>query len=203
MHPSTQFTLFASLRSPFARRVRLALDRSGVPFHEEMIDVFNPPAHFLEANPLGLVPTLIGEGGFILSDSAMILEWLQARTGKIFPQGASEWKIRQASVWCEGVIESVVLHYQEERLHEVPSRRWMADHYSKMSETLQLLAQLPRELFIAGSTLTSAGWDLAVALEYVALRVPSYNWEQKHLGFREVLDVAHRDPKFKATVPPA
>lgn len=202
MQNPTQFTLFASLRSPFARRVRLALDRAGIPFREEIVDLFAPPAHFIAANPLGLVPTLTGDGGFVLSDSSMILEWAHARTGKIYPNGANEWEVRQASVWCEGVIESVVLFFQEEHLHEVPSRRWMADHHSKMSETLSLLHGLSRDLFVTGGDLTLAGWDLAVALEYLSLRIPSYDWAQKHPGFKDVVALAHRDAKFAATVPP-
>lgn len=199
----TEFTLFASLRSPFARRVRLALDRVGIPFREEIIDVFAPPAHFLAANPLGYVPTLTGGDGFVLSDSAMILEWAQARTGRIYPKGGNEWQVRQASVWCEGVIEAVVLFFQEEKLHEVPSARWMADHRSKIADTLALLHDGARDLLLAGGELTAAGWDLAVALEYLSLRIPSYDWKALHPGFTEIVSLAHQNAKFAATVPPA
>jgi glutathione S-transferase len=175
---------------------------SGSRSAREIIDVFAQPASFLTANPLGYVPTLIGDGGFILSDSAMILEWAQARTGKIYPNGGNEWEVRQATVWCEGVIEAVVLYFQEEKLHEVPSSRWLDDHQSKISDTLTLLHGLSKELFLSGGKLTAAGWDLAVALEYLELRIPSYDWKSLHPDFVEWVKVAHQNAKFAATVPP-
>ena len=44
-------TLFISLRSPFARRVRLAFIEHGVRYHEVVEDVFKPSAVLIEANP--------------------------------------------------------------------------------------------------------------------------------------------------------
>src|SRR5258708_300635 len=106
MQNSNKLKLFMSLRSPFARRVRLALARLDIEHEEEIVDVFNPPAHFLAANPLGLVPTLVGQGGFLVSDSSMILELVHSQTGRVLSTGAAEWPVRQASVLCTGLMTS-------------------------------------------------------------------------------------------------
>ena len=229
---STKFKVFVSLRSPFARRVRLTLTRVGIPFEEEIIDVFNPPSHFLALNPLGLVPTLVGPSGFVLSDSSMILEWAQVQTGRVYSIGAREWPERQASVLCEGVIQSTVLFFQETHMHEAPSPGWAREHSGVIAATLNTIEAMPRELFIsaigvgsslggasrgagsasrdggtggsdfAGEELTQAGWDLAVALEYLTLRLPTYDWSRLHSGFNSVMKFAQENEKFVATVPP-
>ena len=67
--------LFASLRSPFARRIRLALHRLGVSHQEKMVDVFQDNPELNAANPLGLVPTFLIAAGSI-TDSTNILEYL-------------------------------------------------------------------------------------------------------------------------------
>src|SRR5688572_17224298 len=66
--------LFYSLRSPFARRVRLAFLESGCPFEEKVCDVFKPTAELLAVNPLGRVPVLRLKSGPILIDSTLILQ---------------------------------------------------------------------------------------------------------------------------------
>ncbi|MBS1959083.1 MAG: glutathione S-transferase N-terminal domain-containing protein [Bdellovibrionales bacterium] len=208
MANSNKFALYMSLRSPFARRVRLALTHAGIDYEEKIEDVFNPTAEFIAANPLGLVPTLVGPDGLVVSDSAMILEWIQARTGTVFPRGGLEWPVRQASVLCGGVITSVVLYFQEEHMHANPSTYWMGEHMSALTAALREIETLNRDLLInsgeAGPrALTQAGWDLATALEYMSLRLPRYRWSTLHPNFNAVMSIARADAKFAATVPPA
>jgi len=70
--------LYSLALSPFAARVRLAIYRKGLD-----IDIVTPPEGgtrgdaYLALNPLGQVPALELDNGFVLPESATILEYLE------------------------------------------------------------------------------------------------------------------------------
>ncbi len=68
--------LFISLRSPFARRVRLALLENQISYKEIVCDVFKPTAELIAVNPLIRVPVLRLHSGDVLIDSNLILQAL-------------------------------------------------------------------------------------------------------------------------------
>ena len=78
-----KYTLFTSLRSPFARRIRLLLKEMKseglLDYNETFVDVFNPTLDFFEANPLGRVPALKLENGRVLVESSLIVEYLKSK----------------------------------------------------------------------------------------------------------------------------
>lgn len=202
-----QPVLYASLRSPFARRIRLALHRLGISYEEKMVDVFQHNPELFAANPLGLVPTLMTQHGPI-SDSMNILEYLNELHGGIWPTGMdARIESRQAVVWAQGIMQSLVLYFQEAKLHEVPSPRWLKDHVDSMEDTMKLLSNAPAQIWLSnlsGSNgLTQAGWDLCVALEYMDLRLPQMEWQSKFPSFLKILEIARKDEIFLQTTPPA
>jgi len=202
-----QPTLYISLRSPFARRIRLALHRLGIPYDEKTVDVFQENPGLQTANPLALVPTLLTAHGPI-SDSANILEYFHDTCGGIWPSDLSE-KIsaRQTAVWAQGIMQSLVLYFQEAKMHEVPSPRWLKDHVESMQSTLSLLSRAPSSTWFTieekSRGLTQAAWDLCVALEYMDLRLPELPWRTKFPGFIPILEKARKDVYFCETTPPA
>lgn len=70
--------LLMTLRSPYARMVRVALLEKGISFTEENLDLARLPADFLEKNPAGTVPTLEIDG-LVLTDSQQILHYLEEK----------------------------------------------------------------------------------------------------------------------------
>jgi glutathione S-transferase len=187
--------LFMSARSPFARRVRLALKRQNREWKEIPLDVFQNNPDLEKFNPQGAVPTLVLADGSALSDSSNILEFLGA-----FPD---DFKIRQAAQIAEGIIQSSVLYFQEKHLHEVPSERWLKEHVKCMEDSFSYLAKMPTELFLREGALTQAGWDLAVAIEYVGLRAPEIEVGGRYPNLTECLEVARQDHFFASTKPVA
>jgi len=199
--------LYASLRSPFARRIRLALHRLAISYEEKMVDVFQDNPALQSANPLALVPTLVTAHGPV-SDSANILEYLNDTHGGIWPADLNaKLNARQAAVWAEGVMQSLVLYFQEAKMHEVPSPRWLKDHVESMQATLAYLADAPSDVWFreksCGEGLTQAAWDLCVTLEYMDLRLPELNWRVKHPAFTTILETARKNSYFCETTPPA
>jgi len=210
----TKLKLYVSLRSPFARRIRMALDRVGthaqgtasLRVEEQVIDVFNPSSEFLKATPLGLVPALQLTDGMVISETSMILEWIHQQTGLVYPTGPAEWPARQVSVWVHGLIQATVAFFQETKLHDSPSRFWSEDHHQVVADTLLLLNSLPADCWfeqnVPSPTLTQAGWDLAVALQYLELRMPHLKWNERFPQLKAPLALALRNQRFLETQPP-
>ncbi len=198
--------LYISLRSPFARRIRLAMQRLGVSFELKTVDVFQENPDLIAANPLALVPTLITSQGPI-TDSANILEYLNDTHGGIWPSDVrAAITARQTSVWAAGVMQSLVLYFQEAKLHEVPSPRWLKEHVESMETTLAYLSKAPDHVWFTNAPgsegLTQAAWDLCVTLEYMDLRIPELDW-RKYSGFAAILKTARQNSYFCETSPPA
>src|SRR4051794_13519408 len=110
-----RYQLFYSLRSPFARRVRIALQRLGLAFEAVEENVFEPSPRLLEANPLATVPVLVIAGKtpeetVRVPDSATILEYLhESCGGRIWPADlALRTRVRAASTLAEGLMSECV-----------------------------------------------------------------------------------------------
>lgn len=200
---SKPYTLFLNPRSPFARRIRLALKRLDLHFEErDLGNVFEPQPELSRMNPLGMVPTLLTPEGEVLSDSTNLLEYLQEKTGRVWPADQTHrFRARQVSTWCAGLMQSSILYYQENSMHEVPSPRWLVDHAQSIEDTLQHLSQINEEVWIENNELTQCAWDLAVALEYLDFRLGAVNW-RRFDSFARLHQLAQKNSFFAQTVPP-
>ena len=80
--------------SPYAQKVKIALDEKGVAYEAKMpaaIGSGQPDLEFLKANPRGEVPALIDDG-FPVFDSTIILEYIEDKwpTPSLFPKSARD-----------------------------------------------------------------------------------------------------------------
>ena len=71
-------TLYDAARCPYCARVRIALAEKDIEFETVEIDLSDRPAWLYEKNPSGRVP-VIEEDGWILAESAVIMEYLEER----------------------------------------------------------------------------------------------------------------------------
>jgi glutathione S-transferase len=71
-------TLYNAARCPYAARARIALAEKGIEFQTVEIDLSDRPAWLYEKNPTGRVP-VIEEDGWVLAESAVIMEYLEER----------------------------------------------------------------------------------------------------------------------------
>lgn len=200
------YKLYYSLRSPFARRARLALERLLIPYEGKEENAFEPTSEFLIVNPLGLLPALVTPQGLQLCDSSTILEYLHERHGqRVWPADLDERaRVRIAATWAEGVMTMTVNQYLEgQRAH--PSLEWRADYSDTIRRTLDRLHALAGSEFpfVRGSELTQAGYDLITALDYLSLRAPYIQWSQHYPRFRAFYDKHASNALLKRTVPPA
>ncbi len=72
-------TLYDAARCPYCARVRILLSEKGIPYDPVEIDLDDRPAWIYEKNPKGRVPVLEEDGGFVLPESRVIMEYLEER----------------------------------------------------------------------------------------------------------------------------
>ncbi len=71
-------TLYDAARCPYCARVRIVLAEKNVEYEAIEIDLANRPAWIYEKNSTGRVP-VIEEDGWVLPESAVIMEYLEER----------------------------------------------------------------------------------------------------------------------------
>jgi glutathione S-transferase len=169
-----------------------------------MGDAFNPSPEVLNANPLALFPALEVSEGVWVPDSASILEFLDDTHGGLWPQDPeARVRTRIASTWAEGIMTATVGHYLESQ-RSAPDPEWSAEHLANIRRTLERVQKLGLSglPWLESGQPTQAGWDLAVALEYLTVRIPQLDWEKEFPVVTEVLEVCRKNPDFQATTPP-
>jgi glutathione S-transferase len=72
-------TLYTAERCPYAARARIVLAEKGLDYEAVEIDLDDRPAWLYEKNPLGRVPVYEEEGGLVLPESRVIMEYLEER----------------------------------------------------------------------------------------------------------------------------
>lgn len=209
MQTPAQYQLFYSTRSPFARRIRVALQRLNVPFTPKEMNVFEPPAEFFAANPIGLVPVLTvndGKEPFSIPDSATILEYLHDHYGqKIWPADPhARTKVRMASTLAEGIMTATVALFLESgRRH--PSVEWEKEHEDTIERILAKITQksvLQMPWKISDFQLTQAGYDLAIALDYLELRFSRFEWKRRWPELARFQELHRSRSDLLPTAPP-
>ena len=75
----TAVILYDAARCPYCARVRIALAEKGLSYEPVELDLDDRPGWIYEKNPLGKVPVLEEDGGLVLPESAVIVEYLDDR----------------------------------------------------------------------------------------------------------------------------
>ena len=72
-------TLYTAERCPYAARARIVLAEKRLDYDAVEIDLDDRPAWLYEKNPLGRVPVYEEDGGFVLPESEVIMDYLEER----------------------------------------------------------------------------------------------------------------------------
>src|SRR5947208_13539355 len=71
--------LYDAARCPYCARVRIVLAEKAIPYEPVEIDLSDRPAWLYAKNPSGRVPVLEEDGGLVLPESLVIMEYLEER----------------------------------------------------------------------------------------------------------------------------
>jgi glutathione S-transferase len=202
----TDSTLYMTPRSPFARRVRLALIENKIDYEERSLDVFNPDAFLFSLNPLARIPILELKDGRIIIDSNLILQELyQNIESPLYPRGGSDfhellyWQAISVGL-SEKLVEFYLNNIKGDGIQDPTIKDELAQLLKRILPHLneKLLAQEGQ--FLVANQLTQADIDLGTALGYLEFRYSS-DWKREFTAVRNYYEILNKRPSFIKTHP--
>lgn len=199
--------LYVSARSPFSRRVRLALHEHGVSHEVKVVDVFKPNPDMTTLNPLSRVPTLQLRDGQVIVESEKILGlFYQSRPDSpLLPSKPGDRLTTHFwSAMALGLCEKTVEYYLE------TLRRVEARDIELLDEIREVATRVierfdsfigERETIVPDQ-LTQADLDMGVSLAYFSLRF-STQWQSRYTHASNFLRRLDERASFRETRPPA
>lgn len=175
--------LYLNATSPYARVARIAAMEKGLESQVSLVtvDPWSNDEQLLQVNPLAKVPALVTDTGQSISESLLILSYLDQLTEQqaLFP-GSQLADVLQLAGVAQGIIDASFTtviarkHEGEEADNTLLGQRRLA----AIKRGLSALDRLATEDNLPGF---SAGHIVAcVALEYLDFRLPEINWRDAH-----------------------
>jgi glutathione S-transferase len=202
MNPDQQsFRLIASLRSPFARRIRTALRGLDLPHEEQFINVFEEQDLLIGKNPLKLVPTLWHPRQGWLYESSTILQILDDEfPGVLWPKSPNRPRLLKISGLATGVMAASVNYFLETNAHQVPSPEWAKEHFTAVGDGLKAINDELQHLSQTKDYCQTHA-DIGIAAEYAGLRLPDLRWGEQYPELQLFIEYLRTFPWFEATRP--
>jgi glutathione S-transferase len=198
--------LYVSLTSPFARKVRVAIVEKGLEerIEQVVVDPWNDDPDLARANPMLQVPALALDDGRVLTDSNIILGWLE----RAFPQPSLWPHDPRALTGAESIaalahtlIEYTVFLVLEGRRPEAARSASMIE---RRTQAIHRGVKALEDRFHASTGhfhIDSIG--VACALAYLDFRQPQLDWRSLAPGLDAWLRWANQRPSMRQTAPPA
>lgn len=179
--------LYCSPRSPFVRKVRVAIHELGLARTVELVPTVvrmdAPHQVLLAVNPLGKIPTLITDDGEAIYDSYVIIDYLDRRHGtRLIPAGGEDRdRALIIHALAHGLMEVTVLWRNERDKPEAQQTAgWLDNFRHKTCAALARMeadaGRLGQEQFGIGEIAT------AVVLSYLDFRFADLEW--RHIAPR-------------------
>ncbi len=167
--------LIGQYDSPFVRRVGIALTLYRLPFDHRPLSVFGDAEAVRALNPLMRVPVLVLEDGTALTDSHMMLDYLDSLVDTpMYPRSEPQRHraLRVAALGC-GLAEKAVSLFYERRLHEVRSTTWDARCALQIGSVVAALeAERGTGAYWHGNSISHADIAVACALRFATEALP-------------------------------
>lgn len=179
--------LIGMLDSPYVRRVAISLKRLGLPFKHLPLSVFQDFDEFRQINPLVKAPTLLCDDGGVLTDSTLILEYIEEVAGFSKSLMPSNGTMRLNSLRLVGIAltaceKTVQLVYEKNlRPPEKQHQPWIERVESQLVaayDALEGVATVANPWLISDQIMQP---DITVAV----------SWRFTQLVIPDVLDAAH------------
>jgi glutathione S-transferase len=198
--PRMARTLYLTLRSPFARKVRILLLEKGLPFELQMIELAARTPEFYALSPLGKVPVFVDEDGTVVFDSTVIAEYLEDKypTPPVFGVGVQQRLLHRTLDELGDTItdHAVALFYGKDAPNAAATE--------KSNLTIDRALHALDELIARGQLPQSFGLGQAAvlcALDYAHLRLGAAR-TAAHPALHEWLATFAQRPSVQAAPPP-
>jgi glutathione S-transferase len=199
--------LFYAPASPFARIVRVALLETGLDakVRKQEVTLRDPASALLPYNPVGRVPTLELDDGTILSESLLILGYVDTQHERrpLLPRDGSDgWRTLAEMGTAAGMLEGIVTWARE--LRRPDSQRSpgvIALETTRVNRTADVLERAVANGGYSGE-INAARIVLGCALGWVDPRHPVWAWRTGRPALTEWFEAIAATSSFQATIPP-
>lgn len=170
--------LFTNLTSPFARLSRIAVIEKGLADKVEVrvIDPWGGDPDFVGGNVHERVPALVTDDGTGISESAMVLHWLDqlAPEPPLFPRDGLAGMLRQAGVALGAIDVMAAIIITRKSAPDFDNLVIGQKRFRTINAAFDLLeAAPPRDM---ADSPDMAAIATATALDYAAFRFPDRDW---------------------------
>lgn len=187
--------LYTSPRSPFGRKVRVALVEKGLPFELVVVDLTRRDDAFFAMNPMGKIPVLETDGGYI-PDSTVICEWLEDHfpTPPLYER--DRLRCRVLDELGDSVGDHAVLAMQARNRGDEAG---VAQHLARVDRLLAWAAdRMARGDWPPGFTIADAA--LVSGLGYLTVRHGD-GWRSRHPAIAAWADRLYERPSVRDSAP--
>jgi glutathione S-transferase len=202
--------LFYTVGSPFARVVRVALLETGLDASVTKQEIprsklYSTESDVLPLNPIGRVPTLKLADGTILTESKLILDYIDAlNPGRKLSQlvGSDGWRMLAEAGQAWGLLEGTVTwlraSQQPEPQRTASTIAWEATRVGRATDALEIAVSKGA---YAGP-INAGQIVLGVALGFADARLAAWKWREGHMALAAWYDAIVARPSFQSTMPP-
>jgi glutathione S-transferase len=202
--------LLYSTGSPFARIVRIALLETGLDARVDKQEItrerlYSIASEVLTCNPVGRVPTLELDDGVVLTESKLILDYIDAvnQGPKLLPRDGSDgWHTLAAMGQVSGLLEGIVTWMRTLRTKDPAGASAVIARESarvnRIADALQIA--VGHGAFVG--PMNAAQIVLGAALGLVEPRLPVWKWREGRSTLVCWYDAIAARPSFRSTVPP-
>ncbi|KAF2768804.1 glutathione S-transferase domain-containing protein [Teratosphaeria nubilosa] len=202
--------LISATPSPYARKVRIALQEKGIPFTLQTEVPWDSTTKTPDHNPLEKLPILVlDDGKTAIYESHFILEWLEAKypDPPLLPPASDvddRLFAKQVEVVCDGVCDALVLAFFEKQ-REVQSEPWRARQMRKADGGLRQLntwlEQSGSGKFLIHDRLSLADLAAGSMLGWMAIRWTDHPWRTQYPGLSKYYEGLETLQSFQDTRP--
>lgn len=205
------YTVISATPSPYARKVRIALQEKGIPFTLQVEVPWDATTKTPDYNPLEKLPVLIPDDGRpAVYESHHIMEWIEAKhpSPALMPSGIDDRLFaKQVEVVADGVCDALVLAFFEgQRDEDKRSKPWTDRQMRKVEGGLQALATWVKHAnsqYLINGTFGHADIAAGSLLGFMNVRWPNHSWKKQYPELVEYWSHLEERESFKTTVPKA
>lgn len=205
--------LLANTTSPFVRIARIAMIEKGLEVEPTVVDPWADDARLREANAATRVPTLVLDNGIPLTESLLIVQWLEAtRPAPQWPSLLGSDAQQIATVLSRA---GIALGAIEASVHTIITRKVTAPvlfdetpvglrRRRTMVEGMQRLDALAGEMTSAQAAAQTPTLDVVCAVvlyDYQQLRYGDQPWLPVTPALKALAEAVRARPSFAQTLP--